>query len=71
MLLAWKAIRPGATAVVVGLAEKGVDVALPAIEFLSDKGIRGSYYGSGDPARGPPRARAARAVPASSTSQAS
>ena len=27
MLLAWKAIRPGATAVVVGLAEKGVDVA--------------------------------------------
>ena len=41
MLLAWKAIRPGATAVVVGLAEKGVDVALPAIEFLSDKGIRG------------------------------
>ena len=50
MLLAWKAIRPGATAVVVGLAAKGVDVALPAIEFLSDKGIRGSYYGSGDPA---------------------
>lgn len=51
ILLAWKAIRPGATAVVVGLAEKGVDVALPAIEFLSDKGIRGTYYGSGDPAR--------------------
>jgi len=50
MLLAWKAIRPGATAVVVGLAAKGVDVALPAIELLSDKGIRGSYYGSGDPA---------------------
>jgi len=51
MLLAWKAIRPGATVVVVGLAAKGVDVALPAIEFLSDKGIRGSYFGSGDPAR--------------------
>lgn len=51
ILLAWKALRPGATAVVVGLAEKGVDVALPAIEFLSDKGIRGSYYGSGDPAQ--------------------
>ena len=51
ILLAWKAIRPGATAVVVGLAEKGVDVGLPAIEFLSDKGIRGSYFGSGDPAR--------------------
>ena len=51
ILLAWKAIRPGATAVVVGLAEKGVDVGIPAIEFLSDKGLRGSYYGSGDPAR--------------------
>ena len=50
ILLAWKAIRPGATAIVVGLAEKGVDVCLPAIDFLSDKGIRGSYYGSGDPA---------------------
>ena len=61
MLLAWKAIRPGATAVVVGLAEKGVDVALPAIEFLSDKGIRGSYYGSGDPAQRSPRAGAAGA----------
>lgn len=49
MLLAWKAIRPGATAVVLGVAERGVDVSLPALELLSDKGIRGSYYGSGDP----------------------
>ena len=50
MLLAWKSIRPGATVVVVGLAAKGVDVALPAIDLLSDKGIRGAYYGSGDAA---------------------
>jgi S-(hydroxymethyl)glutathione dehydrogenase / alcohol dehydrogenase len=49
MRLAWDAIRPGGTAVVVGLAPKGVEVTLPAIEFLSDKGIRGSYYGNGDP----------------------
>ena len=48
MRLAWDCIRPGGSAVVVGLAPRGVDVALPAIEFLSDKGIRGSYYGSGD-----------------------
>jgi S-(hydroxymethyl)glutathione dehydrogenase/alcohol dehydrogenase len=48
MRLAWDCLRPGGTAVVVGLAPRGVDVALPAIEFLSDKGIRGSYYGSGD-----------------------
>jgi S-(hydroxymethyl)glutathione dehydrogenase/alcohol dehydrogenase len=50
MRLAWACLRPGGTAVVVGLAPMGVDVALPAIEFLSDKGIRGSYYGSGDAA---------------------
>jgi S-(hydroxymethyl)glutathione dehydrogenase/alcohol dehydrogenase len=45
---AWDALRPGGTAVVVGLAPKGVEVALPAIEFLSEKTIRGSYYGSVD-----------------------
>jgi S-(hydroxymethyl)glutathione dehydrogenase/alcohol dehydrogenase len=50
MRLAWDCIRPGGTAIVVGLAPKGVDVSLPGIEFLSDKGIRGSYYGSGDAA---------------------
>ena len=48
MRLAWDCIRPAGGAVVVGLAPRGVDVSLPAIEFLSDKGIRGSYYGSGD-----------------------
>ncbi|GIU95986.1 MAG: alcohol dehydrogenase [Gaiellaceae bacterium] len=49
--LAWDCLRPGGTAVVVGLAPTGVDVSLPAIEFLSDKGIRGSYYGGGDALR--------------------
>ena len=44
--LAWDALRPGGTAVVVGLAPQGVEVALPAIEFLSEKTIVGSYYGS-------------------------
>jgi S-(hydroxymethyl)glutathione dehydrogenase / alcohol dehydrogenase len=48
--LAWNAIRPGGTAVVVGLVPEGVEASLPAIEFLSDKSIRGTYYGSGDPA---------------------
>ena len=55
MRLAWDCLRPGGTAVVVGLAPQGVEVALPAIEFLSDKGIRGSYYGSGDAASDLPR----------------
>ena len=48
--LAWGAVRPGGTVVVVGLAPKGVDASVPAIEFLSDKSLRGTYYGSGDPA---------------------
>ncbi len=48
---AWDAIRPGATAVVVGLAPSGIEVSLPAIEFLSEKSIIGSYYGSADPAQ--------------------
>jgi S-(hydroxymethyl)glutathione dehydrogenase/alcohol dehydrogenase len=47
---AWDVLRPGASAVVVGLAPTGVEVSLPALDFLSEKGIRGSYYGSGDPA---------------------
>jgi Zn-dependent alcohol dehydrogenase len=47
---AWDALRPGGTAVVVGLVPAGVDVSLPAIEFLSEKSITGSYYGSADPA---------------------
>jgi Zn-dependent alcohol dehydrogenase len=48
--LAWDALRPGGSAVVVGLAPVGVEVGLPAIEFLSEKRILGSYYGSADPA---------------------
>ena len=48
--LAWGAIRPGGTAVVVGLVPEGVEATVPAVEFLSDKSLRGTYYGSGDPA---------------------
>jgi S-(hydroxymethyl)glutathione dehydrogenase/alcohol dehydrogenase len=49
--LAWDALRPGGTAVVVGLAARGVEASVPAIEFLSEKSLRGSFYGSGYPAR--------------------
>ncbi len=48
--LAWDTIRSGGTAVVVGLAPDGVEASVPAIEFLSDKSLVGTYYGSGDPA---------------------
>jgi len=50
MLLAWKALRPGATAVVIGIAAQGAELSLPALELSTDKGLRGSFYGSGDPA---------------------
>jgi Zn-dependent alcohol dehydrogenase len=48
---AWDVLRPGATAIVVGIAPLGTEVALPALELLSEKGLRGSYYGSAHPAR--------------------
>ncbi len=47
--LAFDVLRPGATAIVVGIAPRGVEVSLPAFELLSEKGIRGCYYGSSDP----------------------
>jgi Zn-dependent alcohol dehydrogenase len=45
---AWDVLRPGGTATVVGLAPVGAEVSLPAIEFLSEKTITGTYYGSSD-----------------------
>ena len=45
---AWETLRPGGNAVVVGVAPRGVEVSLPAIDFLSEKTITGSYYGSTD-----------------------
>lgn len=48
--LAWDVLRPGATAIVVGIAPTGVEVALPALEFLLEKGLKGCYYGSANAA---------------------
>jgi S-(hydroxymethyl)glutathione dehydrogenase/alcohol dehydrogenase len=48
--LAWDVLRPGGTAVVVGLAPIGVEAAVPAIDFLSEKSLRGCFYGAGNPA---------------------
>ena len=54
--LAWDVLRPGGTAIVVGLAPAGVEVSLPAIEFLSEKSIKGCFlYGSADVADELPR----------------
>jgi S-(hydroxymethyl)glutathione dehydrogenase/alcohol dehydrogenase len=46
--LAWDVLRPGATAVVVGIAPRGAEVSVPALQLLSEKALRGSYYGSGN-----------------------
>jgi S-(hydroxymethyl)glutathione dehydrogenase/alcohol dehydrogenase len=43
---AWELIRPGGTVVVVGLPPKNSKVALPAFDFISEKNIRGCFYGS-------------------------
>lgn len=48
---AWSILRRGGTATVVGIAPVGVEVSVPAIEFLDEKSLRGSFYGSGNPAR--------------------
>jgi S-(hydroxymethyl)glutathione dehydrogenase/alcohol dehydrogenase len=48
--LAWEVTRPGGAAIVVGMAPEGVEATVPAIDFLSDKSLLGTYYGSGDPA---------------------
>lgn len=48
--LAWRVTRGGGTTVVVGIAPRGVNVAIPALDFSNEKTIRGSFYGSGDPA---------------------
>jgi Zn-dependent alcohol dehydrogenase len=44
--LTWDVLRPGATGIVVGIAPIGAEVSLPALEFLSEKGLKGCYYGS-------------------------
>jgi S-(hydroxymethyl)glutathione dehydrogenase/alcohol dehydrogenase len=49
--LAWSSVRSGGDVVVVGLVARGVDVSVPGIEFLSDKSLKGTYYGSGDAMR--------------------
>jgi S-(hydroxymethyl)glutathione dehydrogenase / alcohol dehydrogenase len=49
--LAWDAVRPGGQVIVVGLVPRGIDVSIPGTELLSDKSLRGTYYGSGDVAR--------------------
>jgi S-(hydroxymethyl)glutathione dehydrogenase / alcohol dehydrogenase len=43
---AFDMIRPGGTAVVVGVAPIGAEVRIPAVDFTSEKTLRGCFYGS-------------------------
>ena len=45
---AWDMLARGGTATVVGVAPRGVEVSVPAIELLGERTLTGSYYGSGD-----------------------
>jgi S-(hydroxymethyl)glutathione dehydrogenase/alcohol dehydrogenase len=46
ILDAWSLIRSGGTVVVVGLAPKASTVSIPAFDFISEKNLRGCFYGS-------------------------
>jgi S-(hydroxymethyl)glutathione dehydrogenase/alcohol dehydrogenase len=48
MRLAWDVLRPAGQATIVGIAPAGVEVSLRALDLLSEKTLRGSYYGSAD-----------------------
>ncbi len=48
--LGWRLLDSGGTVVVVGIAPAGVDATIRAIDFSSEKTLRGSFYGSGNPA---------------------
>lgn len=48
--LGWRLLDSGGTVVVVGIAPAGVNATIRAIDFSSEKTLRGSFYGSGNPA---------------------
>jgi S-(hydroxymethyl)glutathione dehydrogenase/alcohol dehydrogenase len=48
--LGWRLLGSGGSVIVVGIAPTGVDARIRAIDFSSDKSLRGSFYGSGNPA---------------------
>ena len=43
---AWDVLRPGGQAIVVGIVPKGMEITLPGFDLLSEKTLKGCYYGS-------------------------
>jgi len=50
MMNAFRAIRPGGRAIVVGLAKMADTLSIAPIMFLTERSIKGSTYGSANPA---------------------
>lgn len=46
---AFESLRPGGTAVAVGVPAEDADIAVPAMMLFKDRGLLGSFYGSGRP----------------------
>ena len=46
---AFESVRPGGTAVAVGVAPEDAEISVPAKELFMDRGLLGSFYGSGRP----------------------
>jgi S-(hydroxymethyl)glutathione dehydrogenase / alcohol dehydrogenase len=45
---AWDMTRAGGSAVVVGVAPRGAEVSIPALDLLGEKTLTGSYYAASD-----------------------
>ena len=43
---AFSVLRPGGTAVLIGMIPEGVEISLPGVDFLYEKAVRGSNMGS-------------------------
>lgn len=48
--LGWRLLDSGGSVVVVGISPSRVEARIRAIDFSSEKSLRGSFYGSGSPA---------------------
>ena len=46
---AFDSVRPGGTAVMVGVPPQGADVAVPARSLFMDRTLMGTFYGAGRP----------------------
>ena len=46
---AFESLRPGGTVVAVGVPAQDAEITVPAMQLFKDKGLLGSFYGSGRP----------------------